>query len=48
MLFLDLSYTAILLPLAFAFRLNAEPGWLAVSLAVGLVFTADLGVMLHR
>ena len=48
LLALDLTYTAILLPLALAFRLNANPGWLLMSLLVGFLFTADLGVMLHR
>ncbi|KAI8467131.1 MAG: hypothetical protein J3K34DRAFT_44594 [Monoraphidium minutum] len=48
MLLLDLTYTAILLPLAFAFGLNARPGWLAGSLGLGFLFTLDMGVMLHR
>lgn len=48
MLLLDLTYTAILLPLAFAFGLHARPGWLAASLGLGFLFTLDLLVILHR
>lgn len=48
LLLLDLTYTAILLPLAFGFRLNKEPGWLELSMVVGLLFTVDMIVMLHR
>lgn len=48
MLGLDLVYTAVVLPLALAFRLNANPGWALLSLSVGFLFTADLVVLLHR
>lgn len=48
LLLLDLTYTAILLPLAFGFRLNKEPGWLELSIVVGMLFTVDMLVMLHR
>jgi hypothetical protein len=47
-LFLDLTYTAILLPLAFAFGLNQDKAMATVSLTLGFLFTADMGVMLHR
>jgi hypothetical protein len=50
MLLVDMSYTAVLLPLMFAFGL-LHPGsgqyyWLSV--AVGFLFLADLVVVLHR
>lgn len=48
MLLLDLTYTAILLPLAFAFDLYDYPPYLAASVTIGFLFTIDMGVMLHR
>jgi hypothetical protein len=48
MLLADLTYTAILLPLAFAFGLHAVPAYRAASVTLGLMFTADMAVMLHR
>ncbi|GBF97890.1 voltage-gated potassium channel [Raphidocelis subcapitata] len=48
LLLLDLTYTAVLLPLAFAFSAYSDPQWLAFSLFVGILFTLDLVVMLHR
>ena len=48
LLLLDLTYTAVLLPLAFGFRLNKEHGWLELSILVGLLFSLDMLVVLHR
>ena len=46
---LDLSYTAFMLPLAFAFGFNhGHTDFTCFSLGIGLIFTLDLFIMLHR
>eukprot|EP00879_Flechtneria_rotunda_P024919 GHRR01026446.1.p1 GENE.GHRR01026446.1~~GHRR01026446.1.p1 ORF type:complete len:369 (+),score=61.91 GHRR01026446.1:826-1932(+) len=49
MLTIDMTYTAVLLPLLFAFNLLNPTHWSYwLSVAVGFMFLADLLVVLHR
>eukprot|EP00883_Tetradesmus_obliquus_P016049 jgi/Sobl393_1/9225/SZX75791.1 len=49
MLLLDMSYTAVLLPLLFAFgRMHPGAGVYWLSVGVGFLFLADMVVVMHR
>jgi hypothetical protein len=49
MIVIDMSYTAVLLPLMFAFgRLDPESPTYWLNVTVGFLFLADMAAVLHR